>query len=1025
MRNIQTLQGLAKSAAISLIAAFIVVVPFQQSFASAPAISASTYYDGTCNLGDGVPSNHLSSATAFEITNPDQLWEVTDCLDPSAPVYFKLANGIDVNGAQYAPTASPIGNSSTTVYSFSGVIDGQNNQIFGISMSSSVFGVGLFAHLQDSEISRVTISGSVTYSGTSAATSHSAGLLAVFSSGHITVSNVATTGEVNGRIAVGGLVGETQAAHFSHVANRANVTATHDFAGGLVGEADGDVVIIGSSNQGVINADEGAGGLLGYAYYGIEVSNSQNFEPVSGDDSVGGLIGAVDYPATISASSNYGDVDGAYRSGGLVGTLFRGGTFRNVQNFGDVFGSDETGGIVATSWNGGPLSIFESANYGHITGTDWTGGLAGYVVKTLVVEDSINTGTVSATSIVAGGLVGAAVDYAVFEGAENSGHVTGSNHVGGILGIGFGNVWLEDLTNSARIEANDKVGGLAGGVRGNAVVRTATNLGDVIGGLDVGGLVGSLSGQADVYLAENQGKIGLVTAVHVGGLFGTVATRSFIIEATNSGNVIGASEVGGFAGQVLGGVEVELLTNTRPIVGGENVGGLFGYISGSSLISASANSGNVSATTTSGGLIGFIDSARDLEIKNSRNSGNIVALDQQAGGIVGRSEANYTYLFRTLNTGDVTAGLDTAGGLVGFGFEVRAEEIANSGNISASSEVGGLAGIARVTSLIDSYNSGNITGNSYVGGFLGSMQNTVTSNLDSLYQSGEVVGNSDAEGLIGNSASSTVNVSFVFTTVDSVLAETVTLDFLRSASNLDPWSFTRTWGYGACTFNQGLPLLRYFNQVETYYEDSCFSPPTPSSNAESAPAQYLGPTIRAIMSQVQVGEQVVIQGSRLDSVTAVEIAGVSQEVIKAESNSLTFKVNPETEPGVHDLVLFSSYGLLTVQQGIRVERPTSINQPVTETQASELTGRTKLLSRNQSLAQAWLSENLTDSGVTRLVCTVTVTSAATMTQRIQARKLAKQSCDQAAQYLESPSIWFQTKSTNTKFVGRVFLTFKG
>lgn len=183
----------ASSLVLALIARLLVLVsPNLDSKADYTSVdtSAITYNDRVCNLGD--PNDHTTSDTAFEISTSEQLWEITDCVSNSSTIYFELGDDIDVIDASQAgtaPTASPIGfSTSVIVYAFSGVLDGKNKLISLVDMSTSSYGVGLFAYLHNATISSLVIAGSFVTTTSTRNKHDPAGGLAIRASGSLYLS---------------------------------------------------------------------------------------------------------------------------------------------------------------------------------------------------------------------------------------------------------------------------------------------------------------------------------------------------------------------------------------------------------------------------------------------------------------------------------------------------------------------------------------------------------------------------------------------------------------------------------------------------------------------------------------------------------------------------------------------------------------------------------------------------------------------------------------------------------------------
>ena len=132
------------------------------------------------------------------------------------------------------------------------------------------------------------------------------------------------------------------------------------------------------------------------------------------------------------------------------------------------------------------------------------------------------------------------------------------------------------------------------------------------------------------------------------------------------------------------------------------------------------------------------------------------------------------------------------------------------------------------------------------------------------------------------------------------------------------------WGFGTCSDNGGYPMLRVFGALGSYFNESCGVNTVVSSDPVQTPAQtpapapaYSGPVIDSALT-VQAGSEVTFTGRRLDSVTSAFAGGVQLPVVLAESKSLVLEVASSLPPGTYDLVIQSSFGSLTYQQGITV-----------------------------------------------------------------------------------------------------------
>jgi hypothetical protein len=92
---------------------------------------------------------------------------------------------------------------------------------------------------------------------------------------------------------------------------------------------------------------------------------------------------------------------------------------------------------------------------------------------------------------------------------------------------------------------------------------------------------------------------------------------------------------------------------------------------------------------------------------------------------------------------------------------------------------------------------------------------------------------------------------------------------------------------------------------------------TTSPNTGTNLAPYDGPSVKTV-SEAQSGSTVFVTGEKLDSVTAVEVDGIRIPISNPTSTSFSFTLPVSVGPGVRDLDVISSFGMLTVQAALRV-----------------------------------------------------------------------------------------------------------
>ena len=654
--NISSRRDLSQILVVGLIASLLVLIsPFAQeskadytSWNQYTNDSAIVYNNQVCELGD--PNDHSTSATAFEISTSEQLWEVTDCVSSSATIYFELGDNINVSGST-APTNSPIGfSTSSLVYSFSGVLDGTNKTISGINMSTTSYGVGLFGLLHGATVSNLAIAGSFSTSFSAGSVREdSAGALAVRAYGLNSLVSLSNTADVTGVTNVGGLVGFSDLNFGIHGSRNSGIISGSSYVGGFIGLAERDLIVTSSFNDGdIFSSTQYAGGFAGRVAGEASIYASLNTGAITGPSRVGGFIGEADYITSITSSHNTGDITGNY-AGGFVGAV-----------------------MYDYAW------INLSSNAGHVTGNDRLGGLVGYTGDVALIYSSSNSGSVQGSGSQIGGLVGEANRDVSIYSSSNSGSVQGSG---------------------------SKIGGLVGEAKRQATIQSSGNTETVRGsGVEIGGLVGRVGRDALLENSYNSGAVTSTGSGKVGGLLGYVGELVSITSSFNGGaisvSVSGAAlGIGGLVGQIQndndGGEQITVNSsyNSGSITGTNSakVGGLIGSVAYDNVltISLSHNSGNVSADQDYvGGLIG--DHQATLKIYSSFNSGAVSSGGNSLGGLVGsgeRVEVSYSY-----NVGSVSGSQDVGGLLGKFTSSAHLKEAYSTGLVTGSSQFDGLVG---------------------------------------------------------------------------------------------------------------------------------------------------------------------------------------------------------------------------------------------------------------------------------------------------------------------------------------------
>lgn len=119
---------------------------------------------------------------------------------------------------------------------------------------------------------------------------------------------------------------------------------------------------------------------------------------------VGGMVGVLESSGSFSHCSNAAKVEGSYDVGGIVGYMSYGCTMDACSNTGIISSSGQcVGGLVGYA---NQCLVYNSRNEGNVTGDQYVGGLIGEIWQGGKLVNSFNTGNVTASGQVAGGLCG-------------------------------------------------------------------------------------------------------------------------------------------------------------------------------------------------------------------------------------------------------------------------------------------------------------------------------------------------------------------------------------------------------------------------------------------------------------------------------------------------------------------------------------------------------------------------------------------------------------------------------------------
>lgn len=357
-----------------------------------------------------------------------------------------------------------------------------------------------------------------------------------------------------------------------------------------------------------ISSSKNYRGLFGYAknatfenlyFYG---SSSYSIS-ASGASYVGTLLGyGLNCKIEKYTSSAYPHVTGGQYTGAIAGYLGHGSVINNsYASYQKVTGTGHyvgglVGGLNASTmtncYRNSSSTSYEitNASYGY------TGGLVGYSYNSTI--DNCYAYTPVTGSMHVGGLVGILDCGTISNSYHTSGSVTAANYAGGIVGQVYNTGKITACYNTGAVNATTKgAGGLAGLVGGTAKTKFATveksyNSGAITGAATTGGLVGLLDDYADLLNCYNSGSV-TATGAYTGGLVGKIEAFDYnnmdsnyptnIKYCFNKGAVKGTTYVGGIVGYIA-------LDNTHVTIaysynvgavssssGATSIGGIAGY----------------------------------------------------------------------------------------------------------------------------------------------------------------------------------------------------------------------------------------------------------------------------------------------------------------------------------------------------------------------------------------------------------------------------------------------------------------
>lgn len=668
---------------------------------------------------------------------------------------------------------------------------------------------------------------------------------------------------------------------------------------------------------------------------------------VDSTDNEQGLFGVVG-DLSIEDLNIVGSVETTGENAGLLAGLATGALeLIDVDAQGNVHSDDGYAGLLVGQWDG---SFSAGDQAALITGSDvrgevfagWgAGGLVGYVYGSNNDAMEVNNSRIDVKSAVPDGWY-----------AEALGGAIGANWLPELT-ITTTQVIVDfDITDTVQFYSAEQIGGLVGNDESNGLfLHSVSVAGQIVDqdlkGLAIGGLVGYV--WTDELRVQDSSFVGVIEAGDsIGGAIG------FINASILSPSV---DEI------TIDGVEVfgELLA------GEDLVGGIVGHLPTSTngttvLITNSANYASVTledpdgvptwSTTAgigfAGGIVGYAQSrsyqnfsnptvatAPNLTISETANFGSVTANTQFAGGIAGGLAATSAnlYLSDVANYGDVVghtyAGSITAELAMAKSTGFTYDPVLEITRALGTSAIDVLSGdVARGTVAVEVITAGSpvATLNAAVPTVLWDGE-TSDVTLDELsgtasktssqlkaiatYQS---AGYDIATGWDTNytwGICESFNNGYPFLTslfhVD-VCADNYAQDIPDADSIRSNWDFEEVWA--ACDLvDGGRSFLRFAQSVA-----AC----SPATANPSVTTPYAGPLVISVTEKLAPGEELIVSGSKLDSVTQLKLGDYILKISSKTPEALRANLPADIAVGTYQLEIISGSGRLLVQQQIVV-----------------------------------------------------------------------------------------------------------
>ncbi len=238
--------------------------------------------------------------------------------------------------------------------------------------------------------------------------------------------------------------------------------------------------------------------------------------------------------------------------------------------------------------------------------------LDGAEVKNLTIENAVvETTYCTCTGVLASEAINSVIsDVNIVNSA-----VTGRSSTGLLIGSAKDNTKITNAHTSGTVTNTSMYAGGLVGLLNNSSIDSSSSDAIVNGSLIVGGLVGVAETQSYISNSYATGDVTTTRDYQAGGFIGCMLTGTIVVNSYATGNVTGTEQTGGFAGQIAG-AQVSNSYSTGNVSGTSEVGGFAGRSHGA-VIQNSYAAGTVTATEgTAGGFVGYINKST-ATLKNS------------------------------------------------------------------------------------------------------------------------------------------------------------------------------------------------------------------------------------------------------------------------------------------------------------------------------------------------------------------------------------------------------------------------